>query len=303
MGSPGGLLCSKISPLPPDFEELPIRMTLSATNIKCAGTVAYLEGANGIPLPDDILESNNLTAIESRVRRLERKSFITNPPPGLTPTWDSLTMRLCRLTSRTTFINKKELPHVEGLIEALSDGSEVSIETFKTMCIDIMQPGSRMISSDKVATPISWPKSDDVEDTLTVVREYMCYAAGKNHVLPGFVPVSRQQIYRHLVHLTILFDSSNTLTRSGLPGPMNPPWARPPPFRQGNRHSNQNRSCCKCCSCSCHDDQHSDTSSDTESILSVPKKRFPGIQWLKSLFCIKRSTLDDSSSTSSKTIY
>lgn len=272
-------------------------MAMSTTNIKCAGSVAALEGYNSIPLPKNILESNGLVCLDTRVRLLERKNKITNPPPNFQPTWDSLSLRICRLQYKANVFCRKEHPS-NAVLSILSDASDVSIETFQTMCVDLLQPNVRPMIQGQ-PTFILWPKSGMDEDILTVVRETMCHIAGKNNLLLlDNIPVSRQEIYKQLVSLAFFLDPSD----GPMIGQLAPPvWGHPNPYGRPGIGLPPPPQIIGC-------GPYSNSCSDVTSVVSVEKrssaKRFFGVRWLKSLFCVRQSTRDDDrSSTSSRTMY
>ncbi|KAH7146348.1 hypothetical protein EDB81DRAFT_883772 [Dactylonectria macrodidyma] len=244
-------------------------MTDQLTQIKCGGIVANLEGRNNAFLPDTV-PSNTLLELNTRVRRLETTFGITLPPPSLESTWDSLALRICRLKQKTDASNYNKRTIDSDFASMVPDTLEITVETLQLMCSDV--------NKNNPAPPLPWPKCDD-DEMLDVIRQRLCYTAGRNRVVVDSIPISRLEIYAQLIALTLKLEEENP---RGMYGPVRPIPAK--------------KACCGCCLCYCH----VPVPPIRPNVINVGKRPKKKLSWFKKLAFWRRST-DDTSSVSSKT--
>ncbi|KAK7415953.1 hypothetical protein QQX98_005526 [Neonectria punicea] len=274
-------------------------MATERAQINCVAIIAGLEGKNRLILPEDPVSSSSLAELSTRVRRLETQHGITLPPPSLSPTWDSLALRICRVQQKSHAKYPRTKVADNSFAFMIPDGMDVSVETLQTLCSDLCRPRPPLFS---VAAAMPWPKCASDEEMLDVIRQRLCHSAGAHGILVAPIPITRIEIYAQLVALTLKIEEPEPQVRPGMPpvgmGGMRAPGAA-------------KKSCCGCCLCYCHNNVQPgrsvlprDTGKRWPNIINVqPRRRkSAGFGWLKKLAFWRRSKYDDdwSSTTSGR---
>lgn len=234
---------------------------------KCGGAIAFLEGRQNIPLPDDIISASTLPDLDKRLRRLEGKFSVLPPPVGLDPTWDSLALRLYRVqkedrTRNLAPASVRSLPN--SFLDLVPAPSAVPIETLQTLCAEIKLTPCFSHSSQH-GRP--WPKYASDDDALDVVRQRLCHAAGQTPACClGSIPYTRSEIYAALVDLTVEPPRPIPLPARG---PLLPVGGRPPLSSMKKK-----KTCCGCCACDCH--PRKVAADDASSVSSISRGRGRG---------------------------
>ncbi|KAI5457411.1 hypothetical protein BGZ63DRAFT_77990 [Mariannaea sp. PMI_226] len=256
--------------------------------INCGATVAWLEGRAWAEFGGDSVPNDTLPVIDSRVRILEDRYKIATPPPSVEATWESLAWRISRVhQSQPMMMGPGKAVVAKIFMDLLPDDLEISIETLKTICLELGR--SRPIGF----TQSPWPKCTDDEEMLSVIRQRLCYVAGRERInYKGGIPVKKREIYAELVSLSLRLSPSNQTSR-GWPVPT----GGPPVIL--NPH--QKKICCGCCSCNCHDADNDDDDDDDSAYESESRwRKIFGFGWLRKLACWRSKNDDDAMSTSTR---
>lgn len=288
------------------------------SEIRCASTVATLEGHKKLPFPKDVIASSTLEKLDERVRTLEICFEIHVLPPTTLPTWESLAWRILRLDRKKRGDARFSPPVTKTTLGVLfpydeDEGEENPTDEEDPTDEDVPTDALEKVASDLTAltaiNPLpSPPKLVDEEDRVETIRQKVFYIAGLRRCQISRVPTSKRGLYILAAELAINAEATRVapFTRRPIAGAHIPP---PPRF---SPVGTKEKSCCGCCSCYCHPPRHA----------GVPRgvniwrrqrggrrrggrvRRFLRFGWLKSLACWrKKRVADDSySSTTSSTI-
>lgn len=284
--------------------------------LRCAATIANIEGRQRIDLPSDGLETLTLSALDRRVRRLEDSLKILSPPPVMELSWDGLVWRLWRLRERVR-------PAMAVLAGPPASGSsperrllpnpeEITLDSVKYAIESIKTPSQAMELHE-------WPKCANDDDMLSIVVQTLCHIAGKRYSSFDDIPLTKADIYVCAVHLSLSAEASARPLPPGvvpLPPPAPLPLPVPPPPSFIRRKPA--KSCCGCCSCYCHTPPRnpieirrrrarSERTVSTDSYTDVRDRKKTRFGWLSKLFFWRKPKPDrrgrSLSSSSSGTIY
>ncbi|KAI1777887.1 hypothetical protein F4818DRAFT_328324 [Hypoxylon cercidicola] len=245
--------------------------------VYCACIIANVEGLKLIPLPSDSELKPTLEALETRVRRIECRSFITPPPPMLDASWDSLTWRVCRLARLRT--GRRILKKTPPMSEI------VSMPFLRSLTTTL--EGQR---------PFAWPEKDGIEDKefLGRIAQWLCHLAGQRSYQVDNITFELQSICSLAIDLSLETESMS----QGRPGGFPMPAPR----------VIQRAGCCNCCTHGCQGNSRGPPRAPSVSSVASSRSgrgcaKWRLFGWVKKLaFWRKKRVTDDDASSLADTL-